>query len=394
MRALRPLLAIVTTTTVLALAGACASGGTATSSGADPGASANPHGSHTVASAPPPTPLRAGERFVDLRMPVAYQPAAPNGGTDEYRCFLVDPQLTKAAFLTGSQFLPDNAAVVHHAIFYRLDPQQAGSAAKEDAATAGEGWTCFGDTGVEGQTAWVAHWAPGAGETLLPSGFGFSMPPGSKLVMQVHYNLLGVEAGTPTADRSGIKMRISDATTTLKPLETGLVAAPIELPCEAGTSGPLCDRDAAVADVTKRFGADSGRQVKELNQWCNRGAAPKSGNTQHCDQPIEVPATVYMAAGHMHLLGRSIKVELNPGTPRAQTIIDIPQYNFDNQALQTLPKPISVRKGDVVRVTCTHDASLRRLMPQLRTLPPRYVVWGEGTSDEMCLGILVMAPQA
>ena len=23
-----------------------------------------------------------------------------------------------------------------------------------------------------------------------------------------------------------------------------------------------------------------------------------------------------------------------------------------------------------------------------------YVVWGEGTSDEMCLGILVMAPSA
>ena len=37
--------------------------------------------------------------------------------------------------------------------------------------------------------------------------------------------------------------------------------------------------------------------------------------------------------------------------------------------------------GDTVRVTCRHDASLR-------DGEPRYVVWGEGTTDEMCLGVL------
>ena len=28
-------------------------------------------------------------------------------------------------------------------------------------------------------------------------------------------------------------------------------------------------------------------------------------------------------------------------------------------------------------------------LPQLSDAPPRYVVWGEGTSDEMCLGLVV-----
>jgi protein involved in polysaccharide export with SLBB domain len=96
----------------------------------------------------------------------------------------------------------------------------------------------------------------------------------------------------------------------------------------------------------------------------------------------------------MHLLGRAIKVELNPGTPEARTIIDVPQYDFDNQALNPLPEPIAVGTGDTVRVTCTHDATLRKQLPQLRTLPSRYVVWGEGTSDEMCLGVLVLAPRS
>jgi len=391
MRLPRPALAATATLAALLLVAACGSNAAGPSAAANDTAtaSAGPHGSHSASAAP-----RQGERFVDLALPQPYTPAAPNGGTDEYRCFVVDPKLTESAYLTGSRFLPQNADIVHHAIFFRLSPEQAKSAAKTDADTPGEGWTCFGDTGVPGDTAWVAHWAPGAGETLMPAGFGFEMPPGSKLVMQVHYNLLGLDSKTPAADQSGIQMRLAKGTTPLTALQTALVMAPIELPCEPGGAGPLCDRDAAVADVAKRFGAESGEMVAGLNQMCNGGAAPVAGNTQHCDQPVREPGTVYMSAGHMHLLGRAIKVEVNPGTPKARTLIDVPQYNFDNQALNPLAKPITVDKGDTIRVTCTHDATLRKKLPQLRTLPSRYVVWGEGTSDEMCLGILVFAPKA
>ncbi|MFC7534463.1 monooxygenase [Actinoplanes sp. GCM10030250] len=371
----------------LLLVAACGGDPAGTSTASEP--STDPHSSHSGGSAPPPTPLRQGERFVDIGLDRAYTPAAPNGGTDEYRCFLVDPKLTEPAYLTGSRFLPQNAAIVHHAIFYRLGPEQAKTAEQVDTDTPGEGWTCFGDTGVQGETAWVAHWAPGAGETLMPNGFGFEMPPGSKLVMQIHYNLLGGDGAQ--GDQSGMQMRLATGGSGLKPLATGLVMAPIELPCEPGGTGPLCDRETAVADVEKRFGAESGETVDQLVQWCS-GGKPKPGNTQSCDQPIEEPGTIYMAAGHMHLLGRAIKVELNPGTAKAQTIIDVPQYNFDNQALVPLKKPIPVAKGDSIRVTCTHDATLRQKLPQLKQLPSRYVVWGEGTSDEMCLGILVMSP--
>jgi hypothetical protein len=37
--------------------------------------------------------------------------------------------------------------------------------------------------------------------------------------------------------------------------------------------------------------------------------------------------------------------------------------------------------------------ALRRQLPELQHQPPRYVVWGEGTSDEMCLGILTVTRQ-
>ena len=41
----------------------------------------------------------------------------------------------------------------------------------------------------------------------------------------------------------------------------------------------------------------------------------------------------------MHLLGRSIKIEVNPGTPRAKTVLDIPIWDFDNQGSKPV-KPV------------------------------------------------------
>ncbi len=351
---------------------------------ASPSAAQPSHGGH---SAPPPAaPLRAGERFVTLAMPQPYAPSAPNGGTDEYRCFLVDPGLTKRTYLTGSQFLPQNADIVHHAIFFRISPSDVEQARRLDASTAGEGWTCFGNAGVGATSAWVATWAPGTNETLLAADLGYPLEPGGQLVMQVHYNLLGTGGKPGGTDQSGIRLRLSDAN--LHPLQIELLLAPVELPCAAGESGPLCDRAAAVADVGRRFGNDIATMEARLNRLCNNGAV-LAGPTQHCDHTVLEAGTVYALGGHMHLLGRSIKVELNPGTDRARTLLDVPAYDFDDQAVRPLAQPVAVTPGDTYRVTCTHDVTLRRQLPQLRTLAPRYVVWGDGTSDEMCLGLVI-----
>ncbi|MDP4510787.1 monooxygenase [Nonomuraea turcica] len=373
------------TAAVLVVAVLLASCGASTTTATTPAAGGHSsHSGHTAASTPTASPLRAGERFVSLTMEEPYTPGPPNGGTDDYRCFLIDPKLANRMFLTGAQFQPQNTDLVHHAIFFRLNPEQAAKARELDAATPGQGYTCFGDSGVD-EASWVAHWAPGTNETLLDAKYGYELPPGSQLVMQVHYNLLGVD-GKPGTDRSGIRLRLTEQS--LTPLETALFPAPVELPCTPKESGPLCDRAAAVKDVIGRFGKEIEDQLTELAEFC-RPARP--GPTQHCDLPIGGPATVHALAGHMHLLGRAIKVELNPGAPGARTLLDVPDYNFDDQSLRVLPAPVQLKKGDVVRVTCTHDAGLRALLPQLQKQPPRYVVWGDGTSDEMCLGIAIVS---
>jgi hypothetical protein len=116
-----------------------------------------PHTGHDPFSpAPPPQPLRPGERFQNLTVSEPYTPSPPHGGTDDYRCQVVDPHLTAPAFLTGTQFQPQNAPIAHHAIVFALPPEQAAARAK-DAASGGPGWTCFGDLGLDSQQqpAWV-----------------------------------------------------------------------------------------------------------------------------------------------------------------------------------------------------------------------------------------------
>jgi hypothetical protein len=351
---------------------------------------------HTV---PPAQPLRAGERFQTLTMERPYTPKPPTtGSTDDYRCFLVDPKFTATTFLTGSQFLPQNADVVHHAIFFRVPAAQVAEAKGLDAASPGDGWTCFGGTGIGGPRAqtqqlrnapWVAAWAPGGSESLASPGTGTLMEAGSQLVMQVHYNLLATNGKATGTDQSSLRIRIAPGNSKLEPLLTNLYVAPVELPCPPGETGKLCDRDLAVWDVMRRFGDDSGFTVAGLGLLCNEGKPVPPGSTQHCDRKIREPMVVRAAAGHMHLLGRSIKLELNPGTPQAKVLLDVPAYNFDDQGARKLPAPVAVKPGDVVRVTCTHDATLRSKLPELQSLQPRYVVWGEGTSDEMCLGVVI-----
>jgi hypothetical protein len=336
-----------------------------------------------------PRPLRPGEKRMTLSMPTAYTPSAPNGtGTDDYRCFLLDPHLAKDAFLTGTFVQPGNAEVVHHVILFAVPPDMVAEAEAMDAGAEGEGWTCFGGSGLRdddglNSAPWLGAWAPGGKESVSAPGFGKKLAAGSRIIMQVHYNLL---AG-PGPDQSDTLLRLAPGTADITPLETMLLPAPVEMPCrEKYADGPLCDREASIADLIARVGG-AGNTNNALYLLC--GGKPQASNTTSCDRDIWEPTTIRGVAGHMHLLGRSIKIEVNPGTPDAQTIMDIPVWDFDNQANKPI-EPVTVDLGDVVRVTCRHVQWLRDKLPSFEGIPDKYVVWGEGTTDEMCLGILTV----
>ncbi len=321
-------------------------------------------------------------------MPATYQPKAPHGGTDDYRCFLLDPGLKADSFVTGYDVVPGDLSVVHHVILYRVPPDKVRLAEAQDEKAPGDGWTCFGGTGIEQQgtslddAPWVGAWAPGGKERLLEPGLGIPLAKGSRLVLQIHYNLLhGAEP-----DRTAVDLRLSTSRK-LAALETVLYPAPVELPCRPGKSGRLCDREAAIFDVATRFGSQSSWMVAGLQLLCTGAVEPKPGPTQSCTRRVTAPAVVRAAAGHMHLLGSSIRIELNARTKQARTLLDIPRWDFDDQGSRPVPAT-PIKRGDRITVTCTHDQAWRDKLPALQGVPERYVVWGEGTTDEMCLGIL------
>jgi hypothetical protein len=350
-------------------------------------ADAHAHGDSTPGAR---TPLRAGERRVTVRMPKPYRPSAPTGtGTDDYRCFLLDPKVPSDQFITGFNVKPGNPEVVHHVILFRVPADLVAQAEKKDAGTPGQGWTCFGASGLGRGTGgiddapWVGAWAPGGSEQVYGAGFGEELGKGSRVVMQVHYNLL---AGTQS-DRSGAELRLAPVSDDIKPLETRLLPAPVEMPCRPEHSdGELCSRPAALRDVKKRFGKGPGSTADLLHFLCGE---IKAGPVQSCIQRVTRPETVHGVAGHMHLLGRSIKLEVNPGEPDARTLLDIPVWDFDNQASRSV-KPTKLEPGDTLKVTCRHEQSLRDQLPSFEGQPDKYVLWGDGTTDEMCLGIMLV----
>ncbi|HXX91926.1 MAG TPA: hypothetical protein VEI83_17040 [Acidimicrobiales bacterium] len=324
-----------------------------------------------------------------LQAPTAYQPVAPApGATDDYHCTLVDPHVQSDSVITASEFFPDSPEV-HHAILFLVPPDAVplARAADED----GRGWTCFGETVLPGttlaqlgQTPWLAAWAPGHGKDVAPAGTGMPLPKGSLVIMQIHYNML---AGTAPV-RSKLVLTTVPASADLKPLRLDLMPAPPDIPCPAGVTGPLCDRSAALADLGRRFGQDQVAFVGLLETICGRDPVnPPAGDTTTCTWPVEHGGQIVRLTAHMHLLGRGMQIVLDPGTPKARTLLDVTNYNFDYQRSYDIA-PVAVTPGDRIQVTCTYDPTLHELLPALRTLPPHFVTWGDGSTDEMCLAIV------
>jgi mono/diheme cytochrome c family protein len=339
-----------------------------------------------------------------------YLPKAAVGGEDDYHCFLLEPRLTHDVFVTRAVVQPQQKAIVHHVILFEAAGQNAVDARRLNRESGGKGWTCFGGPGLSethptpdaatsdrlGAPQWIGAWVPGHTTNDAPAGTGVLVHAGAAVVMQVHYNLIH----KPRRDRSRVVLRVlAAAGSSLTPLDTVLVPAPVELPCPRGVRSQLCSRDVALREEALKYGNGAALIPLGLLYLCHKTlddypSAPASVSSLQtsCDRRVNRPLRIYGVAGHMHLRGIDIRLELNPGTPSAQTLLHIPRWDFHWQDAYYLARPVDADPGDTIRVTCRFDNSAKR-QPVVRgkRLKPRYVLWGEGTTDEMCLGLLQVA---
>ncbi len=325
--------------------------------------------------------------------------------TDEYRCFVFDPKLTERRFMNAYNLLPGNKKIVHHVIIFQIDKTKASAVQQlENKQVDGRlGYPCFGGPGSGlGIPNIVGVWAPGQDSVNYPKGTGTQIEAGDVLVLQVHYNLLAGHG----ADQSKAELFFAPVGTPTKRMNSSLVLAPVEIPCAgAYPTDPTdpCHRDAAYARAERLGDGDAVRfKNPAFSSFCGSPiesftSGSKGQTVNKCTFPFRVAPdsklSIYGMLGHMHLLGQAVKLELIRGNT-AQTILDIPKWDFHWQSSYWLEKPMNLQNGDQVRITCQFN-NTPEVQPEINgtRVKPRYTVWGEGTVDEMCLGILQIGPQ-
>jgi hypothetical protein len=318
-----------------------------------------------------------------------YKPQAAVGATDDYHCSLVNPHVTQNSYVISSQFKPGGPEV-HHAVLALVPSSITAQAIAANAATGGKGWTCFGAPSLPGaslaafiSTPFLSVWAPGHGDDVLPKGTGIPLPKGSLVIEQVHYNLL--VGDKPVTN--GLVLHTVPKSTALLPMQSQYLIAPPNIPCAADVTGSLCNYQASLNYLNQRFGSGGVEMAKGIDQICGENPDdPPIGDTATCTWRIGSNGYIDRIQPHMHLLGVEFTMVLNPGTPQAKTILNVPNYNFDYQKAYNVA-PIPVSRGEQIQINCKYDPKLAQELPVLRKAPPHFVTFGDGSSDEMCVGV-------
>ena len=296
---------------------------------------------------------------VTLAMKLPYTPQIE---PDDYRCFLMDWPSDHDVYITGFGAKPGNVAVVHHVIAYQVPPDKAAAFQAFDDAEDGPGYTCFGGPqgkggdAVGGNARWLGAWAPGAMGSDFTAGTGIKMKKGSKVALQVHYNTLG----GVSPDQTSVVFKVDDA------VEHEAVLLPFA-DIQWVTSGTM-DIPAGDPDATHGFASDV------ASAWM--------GGAEF---------TIHTASLHMHVLGTRANLYIERADGTKDCLLDIPRWDFHWQRSYVLQEPRKFKVGDKLGIECHWDNSqANQPMVDGKQRTAQDVNWGEGTTDEMCLGVFYL----
>lgn len=326
---------------------------------------------------------------------------------NDYRCFVLDPKITEPTYLTGYTFDPDNVRQIHHVQVFQISAAQRESARAVEGEDGRAGWGCYAgpslrgerpsrrdsggarDVGFAGQADLVAGWVPGQSPVIFPENSGILMKPGDALVMQIHFHF----AADPVPDRSGLSLQLTKDNGTVKRMRVVNPLAPVEIPCHPKDAGaPLCDRDAALAENVRLYGPSGASNEAGLLMLCGQDPAKLTkgfdGNVARSSCRLTVPqdGTIIGVMGHMHTIGKSLRVTLDPGEANEKILLDIPEWSFDWQMNYGLETPLKVKAGQPLLLECAWDR--RKDLGR----EPKYIVFAEGTEDEMCFATYSLIP--
>jgi peroxiredoxin len=273
-----------------------------------------------------------GQPDIILRPDSSYT-IEPNG-PDEFRCFVLPLKLQQDAFVAGVEIQPGAKEATHHVEVW---VDETGVAQKLDREDAKSGYASFGNVGFSA-TGTLGWWAPGRSTTLLPDGVGRFLPKTCDVVVRIHYHKVGKQA----MDRLTLGIYL-----TRKPVN--------KIVYEESVRSRLLLIPPGVSNF----------QVS---------------GSHTLDEDMHAIAV----SPHMHLLGKSITLTaILPGGGHIP-LVQVDRWSFLWQDVYTYPEPVALPRGTRIQLDAVYDNSADN--PDNPNRPPKFVRWGDTTTDEMCIG--------
>ncbi len=190
----------------------------------------------------------------------------------------------------------------------------------------------------------LAGYAPGSPPLQLEDGIAIEVKAGSKLLFEMHYT----PNGTATEDLSCVGFRF-----------------------------------AKKADVRKRLG---GRLAANTKFEIPAGAA---NHTVKATYEVRQDENLLSMSPHMHLRGKSFRYDVRFPDGREETLLNVPNYDFNWQLKYILDEPLTLPKGTQIECTAVFDNSEYNLTNPDPSQPVR---WGDQSFEEMMIGFMDTVP--
>lgn len=287
-------------------------------------------GGEAVERSPLPAPATLGPPDLEVTQAASYVVAAD--GPDVYRSFVFPLALDRPRYVRAVEIRPGNLRVAHHA---SLGLDRGGAGRYLDALDDRPGfdgvWAGLGQS----PPGHFVGWAPGKGPVVSPEGLSWRLDPGRDLVLQLHM----VPSGKPEAVRPSIAVHFADAAPTRRAVLLRVGSTQIDIPAGAA-------RHEAVDRVV-----------------------------------LPVDVQVLAVSPHAHYLTREIRVSARRPDGGDVALVDIPAWDFRWQEDYRYRTPVDLPAGTTIEARFVFDNSAANVANP--HVPPRRVVYGPATSDEM-----------
>ncbi len=286
---------------------------------------------------PPLPPMKDGWQLgpPDQIATMAEPFTVPAEGRDIYRKFVIPLNLNEDTWVRGIEFHPGDPKVVHHILYY-LDT--SGKAREMDAKDPGPGFKGMGQS--NGDFRYIGGWDLGTQPAELPYGLRWFIPKGADLVVQIHYHPNGKE----TTDQSSVGFHYSKEPTA---------------------------RPWSIIPVPPHFGMMQGIDI----------AAGEKEHIEKTSFTIPEDCEVFSVNAHAHYLGKRMEMTATFKDGSTKWLLKTSNWDFQWQEDYAFKQSIKLPAGTRLDVLMSYDNSAEN--PNNPTHPPKRVVWGPSTTDEM-----------